>query len=250
MNDDLNFLVQATLDHAEDYKGVNPFGFKENTLPHGPGVLYRVEKGTSTFVIRMIEAQDLAETLREIQNAPENYQNLRLNPDQVELEYFETPNFEMAEVLVETYANKRFPKNEQVLCNLSDPGFNWWLSHTNYSLSIAFKNYRLDNANNYQAIGPLGDSQLMSAKLNQCQAFIRDLFPVGYFFCNENLFNLEISHGDTFNFEKLKKIFIDGRSPEEVFNMEKMENRYRNALIYLREIAFLRKFWKQIESVI
>lgn len=250
MNDDLNFLVQATLDHSEDYKGNNPFGFIENKIPNAPGILYRVEVGTSTFVIRMIEAMDMAETFREIQMAPENYPALRLNPDLVELNYFETPNLELAEIIIETMANKRFPKNEQVLCNLSDPGFNWWLSHTDYSLSIAFKNYRLDSQNNYQPIGSLGDSQMMAAKLNQCQAFIRDLFPVGYFFCNENLFNLEVSHGDTKNFEKLKKIFIEGRSPEEIFNMEKMEARYRNALIYLREIAFLRKFWKQIESTL
>lgn len=256
MKDDIDFLVSETFNECESMTGRNPF-FEEEILPQAPGLIYRVEKGSSTFVIRLLDTVNIAEMMEEIKVTPSKFTSLRLKTEDGELpklNTFETPNLELAQTIRNQIQNKRFPIHEESLCNLSDPGFSWWLSHNAHSLSISFKNFRVDDQSKYVPIGPMGDSKLTAMKLNQCQALIRELFPVSHFFCNENLFGLETSSLGLDNFDKFKRLFISGFALEDLFanqmRNEKFCEQHKNALTYLRELSYIRKFWKVIESEI
>lgn len=255
MKDDIDFLVSETFNECESNAGKNPFLFEE-VLPETSGLIYRVEKGASTFVVRLIETQNIAETMQTIKSSPEKFSSLRLKKNEDDelpyLNHFQTPSLELAQTIRDQVQNKRFPIHEESLCNLSDPGFSWWLSHNAHSMTISFKNFRVDDQSKFIPIGPLGDAKLTSMKLNQCQALMRELFPVGHFFCNENLFGLETSTLGLENFDKFKRIFISGFSLDDLFanqmRNEKFCEQHRSSLTYLRELSFIRKFWKVIES--
>lgn len=249
MKDDLDFLVAETLKHSGDFVGHNPFAFMES-YPEAPGFIYKLEKGVSTFVLRILETQNISVSMEELNQDEALRKSLRLEANQGlnELKYFETPTIEIALAVKDRLCNKRFPRNEQTLCNLSDPGFSWWLSHTPTSISISFKNYRLDDNDEYQSIGALGDSRLSATKLTQCQSLLRELFPVGHFFCNENLFGLETTNANIVAFEKFKRLFLEGRDIEELFDVKPHQEKHKASLVFLREISFVRKFWKRLES--
>ena len=248
MKDDLDFLVQETLNLANSIGGHNPFSL-DQVLPTGPGLVYRIEKGASTFVVRIIDAQNISETMSLVEESAQLKKLLRLNSDSIERpQFFETPNAEIAAQIKDKIANKRFPLQEQVLCNLSDPGFSWWLTQGPSSLNISFKNYRLDETGDYQSIGALGDSRISALKLNQCQALLRELFPLGHFFCNENLFGIETTTANALAFEKFKRVFLEGRDLEELFDLSQIQDRHSSSIQFLREISFVRKFWRVLES--
>lgn len=255
MKDDIDFLVSETFNECENLAGRKGFSFEEE-LPETCGLIYRVEKGSSTFVVRLMETKNLAEMMKLAKQTPEQYSALRLKKDEVGelpvLKYFETPSIELAQTIRDHVQNKRFPIHEESLCNLSDPGFSWWLSHEAHSLSISFKNFRVGEQGKYLPIGPLGDSKLTSMKLNQCQSLLRELFPVGHFFCNENLFGIETSTLGLENFDKFKRVFISGFALDDLFadqlRNEKFCEKYKSSLTYLRELAHIRRFWKVVES--
>ncbi|MFZ4712411.1 MAG: hypothetical protein ACOYL6_01750 [Bacteriovoracaceae bacterium] len=248
MKDDLDFLVQETMNLASTIVGSNPF-FMEKILPKGPGLIYNVEKGLSTFVVRMLEAGNISETMQMVEDSIQLRKLLRLNGEgPISAHFFETPNREVAQVIKDKIANKRFPLEEQTLCNLSDPGFNWWITHGPNVINISFKNYRLDDTGGYQSIGALGDPRLSAMKLNQCQGLLRELFPLGHFFCNENLFGVETTAANTLAFEKFKRLFLEGRDLEELFDLSKLHEKHHESLVFLREISFVRKFWRVLES--
>lgn len=248
MHDDLEFLVQETMNLAGSMKGHNPF-MAEVVYPEGPGLLYRLEKGASTFVLRILEASSIKESM-ELLNGSEQLKKLLRVTDETlsSVQYFETPSREVALSVKEKVANKRFPLEEQTLCNLSDPGFSWWISTGANSINISFKNYRLDEVGGYQSLGALGDPKISAAKLNNCQSLLRELFPVGHFFCNENLFGLETTSAGSMAFEKFKRLFLEGRDLEELFDLSVLHQKHHASLTFLREISFVRKFWRAIES--
>lgn len=255
IKDDIDFLVNETFNECENLAGKSRFSFDEK-LPETPGLIYRVEKGVSTFVVRLIETKNISETMTAIKLSPEKFNSLRLKRDEDGelplLKTFQTQALELAQSIRDQVQNKRFPVYEESLCNLSDPGFSWWLSHNAQSMTISFKNFRIDDQNKFFPIGPMGDARLASMKLNQCQGLMRELFPVGHFFCNENLFGLETSSLGLENFDKFKRIFISGFALDELFanqlRDEKFCEKYKSSLTYLRELAYTRKFWKVIES--
>jgi hypothetical protein len=248
MKDDLDFLVQETLNLANSISGQNPFSLQQE-WPTGPGVIYKIEKGVSTFVVRIIDAQNISETMNLIEDSAQLKKILRLGAESIERpQFFETPNVEIANQIKDKIANKRFPLQEQILCNLSDPGFNWWLSQGPNSLTISFKNYRLDDSGDYQSIGALGDSRISALKLNQCQPLLRELFPLGHFFCNENLLGLETTATNVIAFEKFKRVFLEGRDLEELFDLSHFQEKHSKSIQFLREISFVRKFWRLLES--
>lgn len=248
-NDDIELLVCQTFE-LNNLKGKNPFNDEEILYPQTPGIIYKVEKGPSTFVVRMIEVENIAYEFEKVLNAPEAYTSLRLNPEQLDLKYFPTNTIEEASFIKEQINNKRFPMQEDTLCNISDPGFSWWMSITPYSIKISFKNYRVEQDNEYLPIGPIGEPKIAAMKLNQCQIFLRELFPIGHYFCNENMFGLETSHYANENFEKLKLVFSEGKRLEELFDLNKFNAKHRNALNYLNEISTVRRFWLKVQETL
>ena len=56
-----------------------------------------------------------------------------------------------AQLIADLYHGKRFPIREEWLCNLSDPGFSWWLIiNDDGSLTIRFQSYGIDDSSKRQ----------------------------------------------------------------------------------------------------
>ena len=106
--DDIELLVSQTFKEAQELEGKNEFPWEatgDNFLEvpsDTPGLLYYLQKNSSTFVIRMIEAEDLRSMRERIISAPEDFPSLRLLSGEdgrsleEKLNFFECDNLQIA----------------------------------------------------------------------------------------------------------------------------------------------------------
>ncbi len=169
--DDIELLVAETFKHfQENYQKEEASAAKPDSglvhpgLPTEPRVLYHIQKSTSVFVIRTLVSRNIREDYLKIIEAPEDYPSLRLVEGQEEeienrLRFFVVENEYQAEVIHDQLNNRRFPINEEMMCNISDPGFSWWMTQKEGMLQVAFNlSSFLDEGTT--KLGPLGDREL------------------------------------------------------------------------------------------
>jgi hypothetical protein len=130
--DDNFFKNNSNLFSEIDDEEAFSVGLESAPAYEGPGVVYYIEKGVSTFCIRGLVSDDLAWEQDLLESKDKDFLKLfRLTEnelDQIEkIGFFPTPSLEIAESIVKIMMNRRFPVAEASLCNLSDPGFSWWM---------------------------------------------------------------------------------------------------------------------------
>ena len=72
---------------------------------------YDIEAGINTFIIKKVEDKETAKT-------------------------FEVSSRKYLDLIVQVLFNKRFPYQEELVFNISDPGYSWWLEECENGLNI------------------------------------------------------------------------------------------------------------------
>lgn len=261
---DFDFLANETLSINNQIRKNGNFHFNESEDfeayeekgPTGPGVIYRIDKSIGTFCIRGSASEDLEWSLDEIKSSgskesQEWEKTLRLDSNELsqmdDIFYFETQTFPQAEILADQLLNRRFPLEEDLVCNISDPGFSWWMKSKEGSFEIYFQSYGIERANDLVQLGPLGDKLMTSHRFNRAISSLRKLFSINEFSCTEKSLTISAAHPKDENFRAFQSIFTQGQwlLPKGIF--ENVPDG-KTLFLFFQELAILRRFWVNIES--
>lgn len=261
--DEIDFLVSETFKHfhenyqkAEDVIATPEVAKFRPGLPTDPGILYHIQKSPSVFVIRTLVSQNIREDYLRIMESPEDYPSLRLTPgDSHELEsrlrFFIVDNQYQAEVIHDQLNNRRFPVDEEMMCNLSDPGFSWWMTMKEGTLQVAFNlSSSLDDC--AYKLGPLGDRELAVKNFLQ---FGELLSRSGLLLSVQNEPNRVVfEEGEKLLLEDLQDLFemgVIGDGISDLFRLLAKKSNPKGELestwYYFQELASIRRFWIQVQ---
>lgn len=250
MNDNLDFLVSETFKHLE--KNESELGGSEKLhtlrdqygsyfnreLPHCPGLMYSLQKNGHTFVIRALETNDVAESFDAIVASPYDFPSLRLSDDMridEQLYFFTCPSVQAAKYLKKTLCHQRFPLFEEDICNISDPGFSWWLKEDDHEMTIYFKLSKTANIKELVKLGPLGDERLFKKTLKAALPKLKKYFSVDEFSHSGHFFKISSLKPGPY-FGSFKALFRDG------FVLEGWEDQFPE----LSQYALARSLWLKV----
>ncbi len=255
--DDMEYLVAETFKHFQEAAPSTQgtaFAY-EIEISNGPGLLYHLQKSTSVFVIRSFVSQNMREDFKKIVEGPENYPSLRLIEDDCDviekLKFHSVDTTSQAEIIHDQLNNRRFPIFEETLCNLSDPGFSWWLAKEENSFQVNFNLSVHLEAKNVK-LGPLGDHQLASRNLNLISEVILGS-GIDYSIQNEGN-RIRFGEENPLLKEEFQNLFEFGDISENLKGIFKMiarrspdQSKIETCWFYLEEIAAMRRFWIKIQ---
>lgn len=256
--DEIELMVAETFKHLqENYSEVAPLPpmNADESLPSEPGLIYHVQQTASVFVIRTLVSKDIKADFQKICERPEDYPSLRLvNLENClpaeKLKIFPI-EFTSAEVIHDQLNNRRFPMDEETMCNLSDPGFSWWLAKKDHSFQIAFS-HSVSATEGVVRLGPLGDQQ-MAVKNFQ---ILQDLMSRAGLELNvqNEMSRVEFGEGEEILLEELQDLFEFGVVSDGLIDIFRMiackavdKSIIETSWFYLQELAAMRRFWIQIQ---
>jgi hypothetical protein len=228
----------------------------ETNYPAGPGLIYHIQKTASIFVIRTLVSRSIREDFERILAAPEDYPSLRLLEGRDgelggQLKFFMVDNPSEAEIIHDQLHNRRFPIFEELLCNLSDPGFSWWLTTKDTGFQIAFT-MSVAASDQTVKLGPLGDREL---DLRIFQRFAELVNRAGIEMNIQNEVNrVQFNDCEEFIIEELKDVYEFGvitQTFKDIFKILARKTYDSTCLeetwYYLLELAAVRRFWIQVQ---
>lgn len=266
--DEIEHLVSETYRHFEKHQNsqhVLPHEhFFENSseneadpaFPEGPGILYHIQKTSTVFVIRTLVSQNIRNDYFKIVERPEDYPSLRLLDGgenvTTRLKFFIVEEASQAEIIHDQLHNRRFPVFEEMMCNLSDPGFSWWLTKKREGFQLSFTMSVVSDDESTIKLGPLGDKELA---LKNFQIFQSLIHSAGIEMNIQNEMNrVQFTDCEEFILEELKDIFEFGvltQTLKDLFKILSHKTKDQTSLeetwFYLSELAAIRRFWIQIQ---
>ena len=259
-NDFLMDLADSVLAPVVDFSTqpiVNPTPIAVNIIyPESSGVIYKIDESGSTFCIRGYSTQNIKLAmleLAEVNSTKRAVLKFGIDDSIGNIRYFKTKNFELAESIREQIINRRFPKMEDSVCNISDPGFSWWMDVSlkpgEGQFEIYFKSHSINRAEKYIQLGPIGDGAIASLRMNQARTLLRSSFPLSEFVCTERSLTVATNKPDHLSFISFKNIFLLGENNTEVENFPD-NSLGRTLYFYFHEIAVLRKFWIEVQNIL
>jgi len=223
-------------------------------IPDSPGLFYWIDLGKSTFILRAAPTDNLKQTMHQLFDEQINYLDiLKIKSTEDEnlalLNFYETETYEMAEVIRDQLANRRFPYKEEQICNISDPGFTWWASMTNKSIKIFFRSYGFMDDESLIKLGPIGDQKIAQIRFDQATAIMGSFFPVSEYSCSGISVTIATDQPGNIHFEIFKNIFSKGEFDGQLKHFPKAKNSL-TLYFYFKELAIVRNFWLQLEKSI
>ena len=276
--DDISFLLTETLSHFDknfpetEKEETDPdqFAFawdeekleevkeeiSENHFPESAGVLYHIQKSASLFVIRTFVSENIRKDYDKVLAAPENYPSLRL----IELEskeemaeklrFFVVENSCHAELIHEYVNNRRFPRFEESVCNISDPGFSWWMVKKENRLQIALT-LSLSAESQMVKLGPLGDHQIALKRMSEFESLLNDVGLPLNLQIETNRFAID-GQDENILMSDLCDLFDCGVIGDDLANLFRLlamklpnDPRLETTWFYFEELAAMRRFWIQ-----
>lgn len=256
--EDLSFLVKQTFRNEdwieEDEEGWEP-ETEVPTVPAKPGLFFHVDFHGGTFVIRSLLSDNLQTDIEKIKASPEEYPSLRLLQDGRvrwhKLNHFACEYREEAEVLHQRLGMRRFPLKEEAVCNISDPGFNFWYEKNDQGFTLHPKIKNL--ATHSKRIGPLLDAKIAIRRWSEL-ALVFDGLPLGVEFRQEGG-SLCFQSQEAWLTEAFEKVFLAGEFSGELSDVFKLLAKRTKELsvletgwYFLQEAALARRFWMKVES--
>ncbi len=215
--------------------------------PNSPGVIFRIDSGKNTFCVRGFSTDNIKFQLDALEFESNKLMLLKANSISDKIYFFETKTYEVAEMIKDQIINRRFPLQEDSVCNISDPGYSWWMDISPGRFEIFFKSHAVNREEKFLKLGPIGDAKIAMIRLNQAHALLRSAFPLSEYSCSEKSFAVSCSKPDHSSFIAFQNIFSRGENNSLPENFP--ENTIGKTLYcYFLEIATLRKFWIDVES--
>ena len=258
-NDDTDYLLDLADSIVEEPQHeVQQLLAEVDLYPALPGIIYKIDNGMSTFCVRGFSTQNIKDSVQELmkQDCPKR-PILKLNNEEgmENVHFFPTKNLELAEAVREQIINRRFPHLEDSLCNISDPGFSWWLNlnaeegSNDGKFEIFFRSHGINRAEKYIQLGPIGDGAIAALRMNQARTLLRSSFPISEFSCDDKSFSIASTKPDHAGFLSFRNIFLEGvnNTTEENFPDNSLG---RTLYYYFHELAIVRKFWIEVKTKI
>ena len=181
---------------------------------------------------------------------PQAMKKLRMNDEESieDISFFSTHDEAFAETLVDQLINRRFPRQEAIVCNISDPGFSWWLSCDELGFEVYFQSHGIERDENLIQLGPLGDPFIAYQFFKKSFSFLKSQFSINEFSATEKGLRVSCGQSSVGEFQKLVQLFIDGSFPWEsdVFATGKSVD--KGLLLYFYELSLLRSFWVTVQN--
>lgn len=224
--------------------------------PDGPGLIYHLQKSPSIFVIRTMVSSNIRDDYHLIMSDPTNYPSLRLTEKEGEdigarLRFFSVDSACEAEIIHDQLNNRRFPVFEETLCNLSDPGFSWWLTRSENECQLAFT-MSVQMEDSTVKLGPLGDQQLAMRNFGILAGLMQES-GLNYSIQNEGS-RIVFGEEDALLQEEFQNVFEFGQVSNNLKHVFKLLDRrfprstqVETCWLYLQEVAAVRRFWIQIQ---
>lgn len=269
--DEIELLVAETYKHFHEHQGlaqveeqveellndIHIASEEESFLfPEEPGIIYHVQKTSTVFVIRTFVSRNIRDDYFKIIETPEDYPSLRLveagEDIHTRLKFFIVENPSQAEIIHDQLHNRRFPVHEELMCNLSDPGFSWWLTKKAKGFQLAFTMSVVNDNDQTIKLGPLGDRELA---LRNFQTLGSLISSAGIEMNIQNEMNrVQFTDCEEFILEELKDVFEFGvltQTFQDLFKILARKIKDHSTLeqtwFYLQELAAMRRFWIQIQ---
>lgn len=255
-----NYAVESQTNFVFDFEDEEDESFPDEV----PGFFYHLQVQSSTFVIRILESDDLQRDYKKILKYPEDYPTLRLLEDsdsdtvKNRLRYFYCDTIDIARAVRNYLSNRRYPIYEEHVFNVSDPSDSWWIKVTDDSLTVYFKLSKTEQIDQLIKVGPLGDKQLANNRLGQFYGYFNQMFPVDDFSCNHASFFISTADRNNPNFQDFVKLFTKGSANHDFWvylsqlefkaKSDQVRKSIRVANYYLMELSVIRRFWKQIQK--
>lgn len=264
--DDVSFLVQETMrlserrlmgeieDGEETWEPV--FLETVEPAPQAPGLFFHLEQTGGTFIIRTLPSHNLAVDQELITAHPEEYPTLRLiyegGVQLKKLKWFELGSFSEAEIVHQRVGQRRFPRREEEVCNLSDPGFSWWLEKHAHGFSLYSKMGLLKEG--LVRLGPLADGQLAPHRWNDLIQLLSQL-PLKLDVRAENNRFIMSSESEKWLLDEFLRVFTRGQVSDDLQSVFRLlgkkgvnEGLLSTCWYFLQEVAAVRRFWLEIED--
>jgi hypothetical protein len=229
----------------------------EFNLPDGPGIIYHLQKTKGLFVLRTLVSKNIKYDLSLIIESPENYPTLRLveigqAQIQDKLRFFEVEDSHHAEMIHHQVSNRRFPIDEETLCNISDPGFSWWLRVIDKGFQLSF-NLAHNEEQKFLKLGPLGDQKVAIKQFgdlfNELKKFDLD------FESQLDQTKISVMGEEDLIIKDFILYFeegIIGDTLKHLFKLLAKSNKDLSSLeslwFYLQELSSMRRFWIHIQK--
>jgi hypothetical protein len=270
---DVDFLAKETFALSEALKGREDFGqadfFEEVTpapvmetieeeivdsapFPVSTGLVFKIDNSSSTFCVRGIKTFNINETIHDLMCEDEKLLKRLKIRDKEELanvHYFETKSIEQAEIISEYIINRRFPVHEEMVCNLSDPGFSWWYEGTESGCKVYFKAQSVERDTDFIRLGPIGDRAIAANKLALCEGLFRKFFSIAEYSSTEKSFEVKAVNPQDANFLKFREIFERGQFNFELETTD-LSLDHQRLVLFLEELAVVRGFWISVEDLL
>jgi hypothetical protein len=264
--DDIELMVAETFNHLRENFGNFAEAVNEDVapivedevsfLPELPGILYHLQKSSSLFVVRTFVSLNIRQDYQKIIENPEDYPSLRLVDGSVgeiekRLRFFMLDTHLQAEIIHDQISNRRFPVDEEMMCNLSDPGFSWWLTKKTNGFQISFT-FSVSSEDSTVKLGPIGDQQLALKSFQEMESLMNE---AGLNLNIQNEYNrVQFNDGEELLLEELKDLFEFGVMGDGMTKLFKLlarrignHSKLETLWLYFQEIAAMRRFWIQIQ---
>lgn len=242
---DFGQLAQETMNFTSP--SINDFldSTSLSSYPDSPGVIYTLQKGKGTFGMKGAAVLSISDTFKGLEGNTELLGKLRINleGDLNAVEYFQTESYEGAEVLVDTMMSRRFPYQEDMICNISDPGFSWWGNFSQTSFEIHFLSHQVERSGQLVRLGPVGDRKIAARRFKQFFLLFSQYINKENFVCTEKVFSYSVEKMSGIFFD-LKNLFFMGVFSETLKTLTSLD---KTLYYYLEELATARRFWLEVE---
>ncbi|EQC45389.1 hypothetical protein [Bacteriovorax sp. Seq25_V] len=217
--------------------------------PNKPGLVYTIFKSGTTFSLRGFACESIEEAFDSIYSGEKSFlRALRLNDSELDqIKFFELSSFERAEIVLDQVFNKRFPLEEDVLCNISDPGFSWWYGKADDGFRINFKSHKFMCQGERTKLGPIGDVIVACLRFAKLKEHFKYHLPISELVINEKQFVLRSSDKTHPIMKELMNLFERGEISEESALLCELDLSLR---LYLLELADIRRFWIDVEGAL
>ncbi|MBF0314367.1 MAG: hypothetical protein HQK50_00255 [Oligoflexia bacterium] len=254
----LDSLVQQTMEMSTIFQGLDPFNHSSeskasdsNEREKGSGILFYLKQNASSFSVKAKSVLDVKQTLQELQQQNTSANDQDFSDNYSLLDFFPTEYPELAEVVAEQVAGRRFLIHEENICTLNDHGPHWWIK--NDSPSGQFKIYfkTPHGEKNVQKLGPIGDSIVGQRRFRQALIQLQQIIPHLQINVDERATSFSLQEfndpeGQLY-FDLLKQIFLSGDEDSNFMNILG-KHLSRTLYYYFKELAGTRRFWITIEG--
>lgn len=245
---DFGQLTQETmvLSSLDDFDSQEDNQVDEIVYPHSTGILYRIEKGRATFSVRGIPVLNISKAMDSLVGEDALFwDKLRIKntDDLCEVQFFETDSFENSEVIKEEMIGRRFPYHEDLICNLTDPGFSWWGDFSKNIFHIYFKSHSVDRTDRLIRIGPIGDRLIIGQRFQSLMVRLEQKLELSEFSATDKQLSVGVDEEHQL-YTDLKNIFLLG---EFSFQLGEFFKNDKTTFFFLQELAVLRSFWLALE---